>query len=619
MALDAVVQDFAAADGAPRAAVAPPRQWNVLSRLEKGASGRRLPDGPLRVARSEPAGCVLYGPYMHLPEGRYRLAFRCECRSPRWSGQPVLGVEVIVLSRFQRVWRDFTAAELAEGLAFIDFEVPREHSLEGENEGRFEFRFFHLGNADLTIAAVTVEALAEDQDEDEPPPLTESRWRLLGRLQTSWRARRGGEGGIAVWRRAPAGCAAFGLWPLLRLPRGTYRLRVAGRIGTPRQAGQPVLAIEILGRNKRTDGIPLLRMPPRPDRNATREAWQVFRAEDFAAGPVSFDFSVPTELALEAGADAPFDIRLHHLGNAALHIAAVELEKFGPEAALLPEPVPGGIRPRAAKARRKVVIVGNCQSETLRQGLANNDAFAGFEVKYHFVQLPRNLYEFAARDLETCDVLLIQDIRLWDEFPLREAVPPGADRARFPLVRFSSLWPFDAWNGPGDKEAHEREAPNLTFPYLDGLLGRLRREIPDPERRFQAYRSLDIPGVVNYARLHKLEEKRLIGLDRQFGVAIGGYILENFQNRRVFHTTVRPDWQVFSLLLQFVGGLLGVKEAISLPKTADLLLRNPQVPVHPKVARDLGVRWIDDNTRYLDHGIAVSWEDYIRRYIAHYG
>ena len=119
----------------------------------------------------------------------------------------------------------------------------------------------------------------------------------------------------------------------------------------------------------------------------------------------------------------------------------------------MPAPPPRALsRPAYRSARRKVVIIGNCQSETLRQGFARIETLNRlFEVKYHFIQLPKNLHEFAARDLETCDIVPIQDIRLWDEFPLRDCVRPGAEARRFPLVRFASPWPFDAWNGPGDK------------------------------------------------------------------------------------------------------------------------------------------------------------------------
>jgi hypothetical protein len=271
-------------------------------------------------------------------------------------------------------------------------------------------------------------------------------------------------------------------------------------------------------------------------------------------------------------------------------------------------------------ARRRVVIIGNCQSETLRQGFAQIEALnSRFDVRYHFIQLPKNLHEFAARDLEACDILLIQDIRLWDEFPLRDRVRPGAEAVRFPLVRFASLWPFDAWNGPGDRLAYEREAPNLTFPYLDGLLGRLRGDIPDPEARFAAYRALELPGIINYRRLHEVEARRLAAMDRKFGFAIGAFILDNFRQRRVFHTTVRPNWEVFNLLMQFVARQVGVGGPLSIGPGVDASLRNPQIPIHPKVARDLGVRWADEATRYLNRGIEVPWERYVRSYIEHYG
>ena len=190
---------------------------------------------------------------------------------------------------------------------------------------------------------------------------------------------------------------------------------------------------------------------------------------------------------------------------------------------------PASARRGCTLARRKVVIIGNCQSETLRQGFAQIETLnRRFDVRYHFVQLQKNLHEFAARDLESCDILLIQDIRLWDEFPLRDCVRPGADSMRFPLVRFASLWPFDSWNGPGDKQAYEREAPNLTFPYLDGLLGRLRGEIPDPEARFHAYRTLDVPGIINYRRLHEMEIRRLGSMDKKFDFAIGAFHSRKF-------------------------------------------------------------------------------------------
>lgn len=591
----------------------PPACRDLLGRLENGAVGVRASDGSLAVRRDEPAGCVLYGPYLHLPAGRYRLSFRCRVDTPRFSAQPVLGVDIIVLSRFQLVWRDFTAAEL-DAAPSIDFIVSAQHSIEGDNEGRFEFRFFHLGNSGFTITAVELAPLSRDE---EPRPQPTS-FRLLGRLQKTWRGRRRRDGGASAWRPEPEGLLLYGCWPYLRLARGAYRLVIAADSGKPRVPGEPVLGIEVLA-DSRWRSRPVWRELARvPEPGGIRLAAREVAADELAGGPLAVDISVPTEMAIEAGADAPVDIRLYHRGNAHLTIRSVDLVKLGdePEPSENPFPAPR-LRP---SGRRKVVIIGNCQSETLRQGFVRTEALnKRFEVKYHFVQLPRNLHEFAARDLEACDILLIQDIKLWDEFPLRDCVRTGAEVLRFPLVRFASLWPFDAWNGPGDREAHQREAPNLTFPYLDGLLARLRREIPDREMRFAAYRSLDFSGVVNYQRLHQLEERRLAGIDRQFDMSIGSFVLENFRNRRIFHTTVRPNWEVFALLMRLMARLVGVREPIAMGPGIDPSLRNPQVPVHPKVARDLGVKWADAATRYLNHGRELTWEEYVRRYIEHYG
>ncbi len=615
LALEALSPSAAQFDGGE-----PALRWRLLGHLESAAIGRRALDGAITVRRGEEVGCVLYGPYLHLPEGRYRLTFGCRTLAPRYQAQPVLGIDVIVLSRFQQIWRDFTAGELVAGTGSLDFTVSPEHSLEGENEGRFEFRFFHLGNAGFTITAVDLERL----DPEAPPIAAPHLFRMLGRLQKTWRGRRMRDGSVVVRRIEPAGLALYGGWPYLRLPRGAYRLAVRAGCGVPRLPGRAVLGVEVYGDSRWRSRRPLMLAARRPEAGGVLLASCDADAEQLAAGPIELDFATPAEMALEAGADAPFDIRLVHRGNASLAIHAVDLVKLDggrPEAAApaiigFPELLPSG--------RRKIVIIGNCQSETLRQGFVRSEVLnQRFDVKYHFVQLPKNLHEFAARDLEACDILLIQDIRLWDEFPLRDCVRPGAEVLRFPLVRLGSLWPFDAWNGPGDKTAHDREAPNLTFPYLDGLLGRLRDEIPDREARFSAYRSLtlpaELPGVVNYRRLHQLEERRLAGLDRQFGMSIGSFILENFRSRRVFHTTVRPNWEVFALLMQFIARLVGVKEPVALTERIDAALRNPQVPIHPKVAADLGVKWVDDKTRYLNRGREITWETYIRRYIEHYG
>jgi len=759
-------------------------RWSLLSRLEQTSIATRAEDGAVLVRRAQPAGCILYGPYWHLATGRYRLSFECRAGTAPPTAQPVLGVEIIVLSRFQIGWRDVTATELRTGRQSLVFDVPPELGADGGNEARFEFRFFHLGDADLSIEAIELARLPVD-DPGKPDPRV---WRLIGRLRKSWLGRRDANGALSVRQGQRAGCVLYGGWPYLRLARGRYRLTVGCLAGVPRLPAQPVLGVEILGRSRWHTDDPWHRLARIPQDTGTQLVWRDFRADEMRDDKVSVDFVVPTEMGLEAGADAPFEIRLYHLGNAELTIDAVDLRaspaddsaddpganpgdvpparwrllgrlrkarigKEGPDgvtvgrnelpgrwlsgdrvplrlregryrltldgdagpeigagaaalrvelferrrragwAGLLPArsvphfaheftsanlsagtatvafevPPPAdteagdmclalaidhfgnadmtiagielcrepdgdgdadgtdiaGQRPAQgarASRRKKLVFIGNCQCSVLTQAFNQTESLNRiFEAKYHFVQLLPNLHEFAQRDIEECDVLLIQDVDLWNSFPLRHCIRPDTETIRFPLVRFASLWPFDAWNGPGDREAHDREAPNSTFPFLDGLLGRLRRDIPDREARFLAYRALEREGIVNYRRLHALEERRLLKIDQTYDCRIGEFTLENFRTRQVFHTTVRPNWQGFNLLLRSILKPLGISGPDPLSQTADATLKVPQVPVHPKVARDLGVKWADERTRYLAFGQELTWENYIRRYIDHYG
>lgn len=734
------------APAAARGAAAGP--WSLLNRLQHTTLGTRGADGTIAVSRSDTAGCVLYGPYYHFEMGRYRLALHVRAGAPKLAKQPVLGVEVIVLNRFQRGWRDFTAAELDHGAGTLTFDVPPELSIDGGNEARFEFRVFHLANADLAIGAVELERLADEGGGIDPRA-----WRLLGRLQKTWLGRRQRSGSVTVGQGWPAGCLLYGGWPYLRLGRGAYRLTIRGGAGEPCQPARPVLGVEILGRSRWYSDSPWYEWRRAPKPGGTREAWADFRANEWVGGAVSIDFEVPVPMATESGADAPFDIRLHHLGNADLTIASVDLIWLGeewdvtparqwrllgrmrkarigiespagvsvsaselsgallsalrpplrlaaghyrlslhggsdPAAASLrvdiaeqkgpfwkPRTVPhfrrdlaaggvaefdvpppdepeGGDRryrlsishlggadaavaevvlrcdpaddrhpPAFLAGRKKLVLIGNCQCSVLAQAFRQTGSLnRHYLTKYHFVQLLPNLYEFARRDIEDCDVLLVQDIELWNHFPLRDCIRPGADIVKFPLIRFASLWPFDAWNGPGDREAFFAEAPNHTFPFLDGLLARLRHDIPDKEARFQAYRALEGIGVINYKRIHALEERRILKIDRQYDCRIGEFTLENFRMRQIFHTTVRPNWQGFNLLIRMILRAIGVRDPIdALSQSADAMLRIPQVPVHPKVAADLGVRWADELIRYQAFGQEMNWETYIRRYIDHYG
>jgi hypothetical protein len=722
-------------------AVEAPRQWHVLARLEKTAIGIRGAGGVTTVRHQEPAGCVLFGPYWQLRAGRYRLNFGCRPGKVRLPDQPVLGAEVIAMNRVQLAWRDFSAAELQDETGFLDFTVPPELGLGGGDEARLEFRFFHLGNAGLTIDAVDLQRMEHDEMHAPPPRL----WRMLGRLEKTTLGKRTADG-VTVRRGERAGCVLDGGSPLLQLPTGHYRLDFRCQAGVPHMAVEPVLGIEIVARRRWPEGVRgsrerLLRMP---SARGKQLAWGDFTAAELSSGSGSLAFAVPSEVGLERGQDIVIGLRFIHLSNAPLTITAADLsEVAAAEAASSPRrwrmsarlargvgrrrlPLPTGryrlgfccragqlrhqsepvlaveviarrrplrilpwstsneLRARrefgaealaaeqaslefdvppelscesedcvefgfrflpsgnadltvdavtlneigradlpaaslVTRQRTRVLMVGNCQAQTIHEALVRSGEFDDrLDVKYHFVVLQQNLHELGKSDVENSDVLLIQDIRDWEHYPLKDYIRKDARIIKFPLLHFASLWPFDHYNGPGDKEAYEREWPNLTFLYHDGLLARLRKEIPDREQRLLAYRTLSVDGIINFTRLHDFERRRLAAMDKQFGCEIGRFILEKFQRRKLFYTTNHPNGQIIGMLMQYLLRQLGMDRGYRPNPSLDHL-RRLQVPVHPKVAQALGVTWANEETKYLYRGEEITWETYTRRYIDHYG
>src|SRR5438128_6374221 len=210
-----------------------PRQWHVLGRLEKTAIGIRGAGGVTSVRRRELSGCLLFGPYWQLRAGPYRLSFRCRPGRPRLPDEPVLGVEVIAMNRVQLAWRDLTAAELQGETGSLDFTVPPILGLGAGDEARLEFRFFHMGNADLTIGAIDLRSV-ESEEMHSAVPRT---WRMLGRLDATAIGKRTAEG-VTVRRTERAGCVLDGGRPLLQLPAGDYRLDFRCDAGLPRMPAQ---------------------------------------------------------------------------------------------------------------------------------------------------------------------------------------------------------------------------------------------------------------------------------------------------------------------------------------------------------------------------------------------
>src|SRR5439155_2964201 len=143
------------------------------------------------------------------------------------------------------------------------------------DEARLEFRFFHLGNADLTISAVDLHGAASAEMRPAAPRL----WRMLGRLEKTAIGRRT-PAGVTVRQAERAGCVLDGGRPLLQLPAGHYRLGFRCLAGTPVMTSQPILGAEVVAWRRWRDGRSLgwRSLPGVRSAGGLQQAWADFTA-----------------------------------------------------------------------------------------------------------------------------------------------------------------------------------------------------------------------------------------------------------------------------------------------------------------------------------------------------
>lgn len=187
-------------------------------------------------------GQVLYGPYLHLPAGNYRLVIAARTTGVP-TNRPVLGVEITAGGHPLRLC-DFTAAALNAHQAVLDFTVPPALAANSSDGGGapFEFRLNHLGTP-LTITGLRLDGVATDNPDPQSDAHKTVDLALLARLRRG-DAGRWSLGALQVPADAPPGIILYG--PYISLPAGHYRLTVTAD-GKPSLLSQnaPVLTLEI--------------------------------------------------------------------------------------------------------------------------------------------------------------------------------------------------------------------------------------------------------------------------------------------------------------------------------------------------------------------------------------
>lgn len=267
--------------------------------------------------------------------------------------------------------------------------------------------------------------------------------------------------------------------------------------------------------------------------------------------------------------------------------------------------------------KKNIVIYGNCQAEIVARFLRRLPDISGrYDVFYHFVSIKEN--EFAAweEQINSAEIVLAQDVVNWSGYPFRH-IAEGKRLVRFPFVRFAALWPFDATQGLPDEVAIAARPSlphELVFDYQDSLLAKLRNEIADVDERFLAYRTLSFGKTINLRRFLEAEIARLAAADKKYNANIGQFIVDNFRQKRLFHTITHPSVELLAKLAASTCKAADLPSEFDSEGVADDAAAY-QVPMHPRVISDLGIEWANDETRYNFKRRTLTFESYYRAYI----
>ena len=261
-----------------------------------------------------------------------------------------------------------------------------------------------------------------------------------------------------------------------------------------------------------------------------------------------------------------------------------------------------------------VVIVGGALAETLVAGLSTS---AVLTDGFRFAAVPADVaatVNQAARDLLAhASFVFLPGSAARQRSDIKALTHIDAEIVVYPDVPLRSPWPFDAQSGYADPAIID--TPTAVMRHPDGVLARLRTVEPDKEKRFELYRDLAFDEARTIVKVAAAQELVLEQLDIDTEAGLGRFMLGAMKQEPLYYDSTHPSAAVLQVLAAFVWRKLDM--AGRPPNFGGMdRWKSESLPVHPGVARQLGLTWATAATRYQYSTLGtVTWEQWARAYI----
>jgi len=267
------------------------------------------------------------------------------------------------------------------------------------------------------------------------------------------------------------------------------------------------------------------------------------------------------------------------------------------------------------ESKRTVIVAGNCQASFLARALQESPELSGpYQVVYFRNFRKGDQSVLPVEQLETCAILVEQIAHKAEELPDKDRLPADCRVVKFPILWMNSLWPTrakDPRNTPTDA------CPAGPYPYGDSLVLQLLDQGLTPDQVAERYLETDLSQIVDIGRFHEINEAKLRMLDKRADVKLGGHLMDNFVQSRLFVTHNHPTMPMLRFIADKVFEALGIE-----PPPSDLVaasggMQQIHMPVHPSVARHFGLSWWNADLEYRYHSEWLQTAEFIRRYAAY--
>jgi hypothetical protein len=271
-------------------------------------------------------------------------------------------------------------------------------------------------------------------------------------------------------------------------------------------------------------------------------------------------------------------------------------------------------------AQPRIVIYATCQGQYLGNLLRAAPGLRGHAVDVHRNYGQPGVFQppdIPDQHLEGCELLIYHAVR---NEAGRDAVSrllgrlrPETLRIEVPYVTSNLYWllHYRTWTPLGVSPAKRYG----IVPYRSQALDMLVDAGLGEDEVVQLYRALPIDEMLDVDAAVAETFAYWEDLDRRTdGISVAPFLRERYRDEMLFYMFNHPSKAVFRHMADQVLDRLG------LPGLPDEALRGQDcgqkemVPVHPGLARRLGLRFVSGGTRYLVDGRMTGFEDYVRMY-----